>query len=313
MYSHAGITVGAIASALLGLYVFVPDGGLRNFDYWLGMWQPMVWDAPAVVHSPPFEQEEESQFQLSSSFKEEEATQFPFFPSFEEEEATQFPLYPSFEEEEEEVMDENQFQFIGHEDIMERLQALSDLLGPEIGPRIPPRVPLPCMLRFHQAVVEKFSILWPHFIRCLLPCLLAIALAQKTCVLRKLHKLFEAEKHKNAELLAEQQSKESLGKTKARDEEEEKPTTSEHLGQKRTETSDDAKANDDQVKEIVAEGPSELPDAMGLPAKRRRPGKRNSKRDHKFEAEKRKRKQAEKNAALADVAEVRPEETHKKK
>lgn len=40
------------------------------------------------------------------------------------------------------------------------------------------------------------------------------------------------------------------------------------------------------------DGPSELPNNNG-PAKHRRPGKRNSKRDHKFEAEKRKRKRAE--------------------
>lgn len=44
------------------------------------------------------------------------------------------------------------------------------------------------------------------------------------------------------------------------------------------------------------EGPSELPDNIGSPTKHKRPGKRSSKKDHKFEAEKRKRKQEEKKA-----------------
>lgn len=364
MHSQVGIIVGAVASALFGLYVFVPDGGLRTFDDGLGRWQPMVWNAPAVAHSTSSEQKEESQF----------------------------PLHPCYEEE---VTDENQFQFIGHEDIMKRLQALSDLYGPEIWPLIPPQVPLSRVLQFHQAVVEILSILWPQVIIYLLPYLLDIVLAQKTCVLRKLQKLYKAEKHKNVELLAGQKSKESLDKEKIRDEDEEKrPTTSEQSEQERTETLDDArvnedwvreiiveglrellddanasddrvraivveglsellgdakandervrqimvegpsehlgdakandepvrqimvegpsellgdaKANDDRVKEIRVEGPSELPDSEGLPEKRRRPGRRNSKRDHKLEAEKRKRKQAEKKAALAGVAEGSP-------
>ncbi len=326
MSSHVRIIVGAVVSSLFGLYVFVPDSGLRTCDYWLGIWQPMVWNAPAVAHSTSSEQKEESQF----------------------------PLHPCYEEE---VMDENQFQFIGHEDIMKRLQALSDLHGPEIGPRIPPRVPLSRMLRFHQSIVEIFSILWPQFIIYLLPYLLDIVLAQKACVLRKLQKLYQAEKHKNVELLAGQKSKESLDKAKNRDvDEEERPTTLEQSEQERTETLDDAKANDDRVRkimvegpsellddakanddrvrkimlegpsellddakanddrvrQIMVEGPSELPESKGLPAKRRRPGKRNSKRDHKFEAEKRKRKLAEKKAALAGVAEESLEETQGK-
>lgn len=249
------------------------------------------------MNSPSFEQAGESQYPLYWPFEEEEATQFLLYPSFEEEKATQFGVYSSFEEDE--VLDENRFQFIGYEYIMERLQAMLDLLGPEIGPRIHPRVLLPRMLRFHQAVVEILSILWPHFIACLLPCLLAIALAQKTCASRKLQKLYEEEKRKNAELLAVQKSKEYLDKTNAGDEdEEERRTTSEQLGQKKTETLDDAIANDNQIKEIVAEGPSELIKAKGLPVKRHRPGKRNGKRDHKFEAEKKKRRQAEEKAAL---------------
>lgn len=259
MYSHAGIIVGAVVSALFGLYVFVPDGGLRTSDYWLGVWQPMVWNASAVTQSASFEEKEESQN----------------------------PLHPSVEE----VMDENQIQFISHEHIIKRLQALSDLHGPEFEPSIPSRVPLSRMLRFHQAVVEILSILWPHFIIYLLPYLLDIVLAQKTCALRNLQKLYQAEKCKNVEPLTGQSSKESLDKAKNRDEdEEEKPTTSDQSELERTETLDDAKANDDRVRDMMVEGPSELPESKGMPAKRRRPGKRNSKRDHKFEAEKRKRK-----------------------
>lgn len=310
MYSNVGIIFCAVVSAILSIYVFVPDGGLRIFDYWLDIWQPIVWDVPAAVNSPSLEQAGESQYLLYWPFEEEEATQSPFYPSFEEEKAAEFADYSLFEDDE--VMDENRFQFISEEDIMERLRALSDLLGPEIGPRIPPRVPLSRMLCFHQAVVEILLILWPQFIACLLPCLLAIALAHKTCALRKLQKLYEAEKRKDAELLAVRKSKEYLDKTNAGDEdEEENRTTSEQLGQQKTETLDDAKANDDRIKEIVAEGPSELLEAKGLPAKRHRPGKRNGKRDHKFEAEKKKRKQAEKKAAL--VAREGPEKTHEKK
>lgn len=282
MYSHAAIIFGAVASALFGLYVFVPNGGLRTSDYWLGVWQPMVWNASAVTHSTSSEQKEESQF----------------------------PLHPSYEEE---VMDENQFQFISHEDITKRLQALSDLHGPEFEPGIPSRVPLSRMRRLHQAVVEILSILWPHFIIYLLPYLVDIVLAQKTCALRKLQKLYQAEKPKNVELLAGQKSKKSLDKAKNRDEdEEEKPTTPDQSEQERTETLDDTKSNGDRVRDIMVEGPGELPESKGMPAKRRRPGKRNSKRDHKFEAEKRKRKQAEKKAAMAGITEESREETHEK-
>ena len=49
MYSHVGIIIGAVVSALLGLYVFVPDAGLRTFDFWLSIWQPVVWDVPASI------------------------------------------------------------------------------------------------------------------------------------------------------------------------------------------------------------------------------------------------------------------------
>ena len=333
MYSQAGIIVGAIVSALFGFYVFVPDGGLRNSDYWLGVWQPMPLTTSVVVtHSPSSEQKDESQFPLNLSNEEE-----------------------GEEEEEEELMDENQFQFIGHDDIIQKPQAMSELHGPEIsGPCIPPQVPLALMVRFHQAIVEILSFVWPHLIICLLLYLLGIVLAEKTCVLLKLQKLYQAGKDKHVEPLAGQKSKESLEKAKNRDKDEEKrPTASEQLEHEITEILNDAKANDDRVREImfedpsgladskglpakrrdeeeekrptaseqseqprtktlndnrvreitVEEDPSELPDFNGLPAKHRRPGRRNSKRDHKFEAEKRKRKQAEKKAALAGVLE----------
>ena len=58
-------------------------------------------------------------------------------------------------------------------------------------------------------------------------------------------------------------------------------------------------------------GPRELPNDIG-PAKRRRPGKRNSIRHHKFEAEKRKRKGEEKKADMACLAGSGPEEAHEK-
>lgn len=60
------------------------------------------------------------------------------------------------------------------------------------------------------------------------------------------------------------------------------------------------------------EGPSELPNSNG-PVKHRRPGKRNSKRDHKFEAEKRKRKRAEKKAGIVRPAGGVPKEIDEKK
>ena len=55
------------------------------------------------------------------------------------------------------------------------------------------------------------------------------------------------------------------------------------------------------------ESPSELSNNNG-PVKHRRPGKRNSKRDHKFEAEKRKRKRAEKKAGIVRPAGGVPKE-----
>lgn len=67
-------------------------------------------------------------------------------------------------------------------------------------------------------------------------------------------------------------------------------------------------------REVIEEGPSdpsELPNGNG-PAKHRRPGKRNSKRDHRFEAEKRKSKEQKKKADMARFALGGPEEAHEK-
>lgn len=74
-YSHVGIIVGAVVSELFGLYVLVPDGDLRTFDDWLSIWQPVVWDAPAVVLPPSFQKEEASRLSLwlRSEGEEEEA------------------------------------------------------------------------------------------------------------------------------------------------------------------------------------------------------------------------------------------------
>lgn len=54
---EVGIIIGAVGIALLGLYVFVPDGGLRMFDSLLSIWQPIMGNAPVILHSPLFEQE----------------------------------------------------------------------------------------------------------------------------------------------------------------------------------------------------------------------------------------------------------------
>ena len=230
MYSHVGIIIGAVVTALFGLYVFVPDGGLRTFEYWLSLWQPIEWDAPTVAR-PPF---------------------------LENEGAHRSPLWLRVEEVEEEkkVMDRKKPRFTSEEEFMVRMRELADFHGLDIEPFLAPRIKPGLhsrMLRFQEAVLVTFVVLWHHlaFVPHLLAGLLAIALGQKSYALRKERNLYEVEKRKNEERLEEQRGKEALDKT----------------------------------------SPRELFDTKGLPAKRRRPGKRNNKRDHK--AEKR-RKQAEK-------------------
>lgn len=217
-YSHVGIIIGAVVSELFGMYVLVPDGDLRTFDDWLSIWQPVVWDAPAVVLPP----------------------------SFQKEEASRLSLWLRSEGEEEEAMDEKQIQDISAEDFTEKPRALSGPFRPEIEPPIPPQVKpdhLPRMLPFHKGVVLIF-VLCQQFALFVLPCLIRLALVQETYALRKMRKVYEAEKRKNADLLKELKGKDARG--------------------------DSTKAQrDDQAKnELVDEGCSGLPDAECLLAKK---------------------------------------------
>lgn len=157
------------------------------------------------------------------------------------------------------MMDRKKPRFTSEEEFMARMRELADFRGLDIEPFLAPRVepgPHSRMLRFQEAVLATFVFLWHHlaFVPHLLPGLLAIVLAQKSYALRKERNLYEVAKRKNEERLEEQRGKEALDKT----------------------------------------SPSELPDNKGLPAKHRRPGKLNSKREHKVE---KRRKQAEKKAA----------------
>ena len=130
MYSHVGIIIGAVVSAILGFYVFVPDGSLRMFDYWLSIWQPFVWDAPVVLHSTPFEEE------LARYLQEA-------------------------------ARDAGEFHY---EDFIEQLQASSAILDPVIDPQIPPRVGpylLPLPINFLWEGAGVFFSIWPYFVLCL--------------------------------------------------------------------------------------------------------------------------------------------------
>ena len=134
---------------------------------------------------------------------------------------------------------------------MERMLEVARLFGLDIQPFLTPQVEpdppsrLLLLPSSQEAVHFNLVVLWYHLIPMpyLRPGLLAIALAQKKYALRKVRKLHEAAKRKNAEVLKEQKGEGDLVKT----------------------------------------GQSELPDAEGLPMKRRRPGKRSSKREHKAE------------------------------
>lgn len=158
MYSHVGIIIGAVVSAILGFYVFVPDGSLRMFDYWLSIWQPVVLDAPVVIRRTPFEEE-------LTRYLEEAAL-----------EVAQ----------------------IRYEDIIEefrgQLQASSGILDPVIGPsQTPPQVDpylLPFPISSLWVVAKAFFSVWPYFIFCL-P---IIALGRKTWELRKMQNRQREEK-----------------------------------------------------------------------------------------------------------------------
>ena len=115
MYSHVGIIIGAVVSALLGLYVFVPDAGLRTFDFWLSIWQPVVWDVPAILR----------------------------LPSIDRVGANGLPLWlggvQNKQEEMIEISTEDLMERLHRlENLLERLQGQSDPLGPEFRPEIAP-------------------------------------------------------------------------------------------------------------------------------------------------------------------------------
>lgn len=189
--------------------------------------------------------------------------------------------------EEEEAIDEKQLQDISNEDFTEKPRALSDPLRPKIKLPIHPKVepdPLPRMLPFHKGVVLIFFVPCQQFALFMLPSLIPLALVRKTYALRKMRKLYEAEKRKNADLREELKSKEARGaNTKAQ--------------------------RCDQAKnELVDEGSSGLPDAEGLPAKRHRPGKRNSKMGHKAEKKSRQAVRKVSMMAWADERRLKSEE-----
>ena len=208
MYSHVGIIIGAVMSALLGLYVFVPDAGLRTFDFWLRIWQPVVWepiawDVPAILR----------------------------LPSVDRTGANGSPLWLGVEKKDEGMMEDTsiedfierlrRLEGISNENFMEKLPAQPDLHGPEIAPVIPPFPfdpdPLAHLVPFHKGVVMVFFFLCQHFALFVLPCLIPIALVQKIYTSRKLRNLYEAEKRKNAELVEKLKSKEVQEKEKGRD------------------------------------------------------------------------------------------------
>lgn len=45
-----------LSARSLGCVSFAPDGSVRTFDYWLSIWQPIVWDAATDVIPPSSKQ-----------------------------------------------------------------------------------------------------------------------------------------------------------------------------------------------------------------------------------------------------------------
>ena len=131
------------------------------------------------------------------------------------------PLWLGVEKQEEGMMEDTsiedfierlrRLEGIGNENFMEKLPAQPDLHGPEIAPVIPPFSfdpdPLAHLVPFHKGVVLVFFVLCQHIALFVLPCLIPIALVQKTYTSRKMRKLYEAEKRKNAELVEKLKSK----------------------------------------------------------------------------------------------------------
>lgn len=123
--AEVGIILAVVASALLGLYAFVPDGGLRMFNSLPSIWQPIMKNTP-VFSQPQF-------------FEREMIDAGPFRP------------WP--------------FWYVNDEEIMESLQLLSEILGPIIGPRIPPEIepPIPPLpLLFLQAAIDAIFGVWTY-------------------------------------------------------------------------------------------------------------------------------------------------------
>lgn len=109
-------------------------------------------------------------------------------------------------------MDRKKPRFTSEEEFMARMRELADFRGLDIEPFLAPRVepgPHSRMLRFQEAVLATFVVLWHHlaFVPHLLPGLLAIALAQKSYALRKQRNLYEVAKRMNEERLEEQRGK----------------------------------------------------------------------------------------------------------
>ncbi|MCJ1348385.1 hypothetical protein MMC31_006617 [Peltigera leucophlebia] len=201
MYSHVGILIGAVVSALLGLYVFVPDGGLRLLYYLLSSREPIEWDVPAIMQ-PLFSEEGGELWLPSWVQKLVERTDW---------------------------IEDMERQGYSDEDITRMLRGQPAIDGP-IGPRYPPglelgppprvaarpeldqpplSVPrfdpdsLPPIVPFPEGLALIFFALCQYFAPFVLPCLIPVALVHQIYALRKMRKLYKAEKRKAAKLREE--------------------------------------------------------------------------------------------------------------
>lgn len=118
-----GIIIFAVASALLGLYVFVPDGGLRMFNSLPSIWQSIMGNAPVILHPP--------------SFGREMIEAGPFRPF----------RY---------VNDEDIMECL---QLLSKI--LGPVIGPPVPPRVEHPIP-PLPLRFFRAAIDAISGVWPH-------------------------------------------------------------------------------------------------------------------------------------------------------
>ena len=118
-----GIIIFAVASALLGLYVFDPDGGLRMFNSLTSIWQSIMGNAPVILH-PPF-------------FGREMIEAGPFRPF----------RY---------VNDEDIMECL---QLLSKI--LGPVIGPPVPPRVEHPIP-PLPLRFLRAAIDAISGVWPY-------------------------------------------------------------------------------------------------------------------------------------------------------